>query len=60
MTSTAFDRQVVRLQLLSSAIGKRVLDVAQRNSTLGRDPRVVCTENPIRGLLSEESAKLAR
>ena len=34
ITSTAFDRQVVRLQLLSSAIGKRVLDVAQRTQEI--------------------------
>jgi hypothetical protein len=45
ITSTAFDRRVVQLQLLSSAIGKRVLDVAQRNSTLGRDPRVLGPTN---------------
>src|SRR6476620_11568514 len=38
ITSTAFDRQVVRLHRLSSAIGACVLDVAQRNFAKGDGP----------------------
>ena len=38
VTSTAFDRQVVRLHRLFSAIGICVLDVAQRNSAKGDGP----------------------
>src|SRR5258706_9731915 len=36
ITSTALERQVVRLHRLSSATGKRAFDVAQRNSALGQ------------------------
>ena len=38
ITSTAFDRQVVRLHRLSSATGACVLDVAQRNFAKGDGP----------------------
>src|ERR1700680_691372 len=35
ITSTALEREVVRLHRLSSATGKRAFDVAQRDSALG-------------------------
>jgi hypothetical protein len=60
ITSTPFDRRVVRLQLLSSAIGKRVLDVAQRNSTLGRDARVLGPDKLYPGLRLPAFASASR
>src|SRR6202790_2276807 len=57
ITSTALERQVVRLYRLSSATGKRAFDVAQRNSALGQRTTDEGEIDPAIGRLSDDMPK---